>query len=288
MVRLFERRCGRRIEGDESVGLVDEQPMRQTCCPSFPVDGRSDTCDVVVLLLLCEQRHVEDDAAEAVADQTVDLTWLWERLDASDREDPSNAVESEVVAFDVDHYGRVAEVGHRLCQQPSEVGLSHPGAAGDEHVDLRRWDGDGLSVVRSADADPPACGKDSLLSGEERAPQQLRDAAPVGFVENEVGVGFEGFDGVRDCDAVLARFEEATVVLGVADRDGAVAGHADVAERLEEPRGLGDPSGQHHERGSVPQDLAVEAEAADLFENDEVMGCIAEAVAPNSLRAGQG
>ena len=218
-----------------AVCLVDEDPMRQSRRAALSLHCPGDAFDVGVLLLRCEQRQVEDDAPEPVADQSVDFIGPRERLGTSDEEHPSKVVEAEMVALDVDHHGRVAEFGDFLGQQPSEVRLAHPGSAGDEHVDLRRRDDNGspLPIVPMTTCQRVERTRRSpVSSGPRRSSTTPRPSASSSTMS---ACFMSASTALAICDSVLAGIEKASIVFGVADRDGAVGRHAQVTERFEEP-----------------------------------------------------
>jgi hypothetical protein len=112
------------------------------------------------------------------------------------------------------------------------------------------------------------CADDIRQIALEQMVDQLPDALPPGSAGDQVGLGPDALERVRDRDGAAAHGEERVVVLRVADGDHVVRRQTTLDQRRGEAARLVDTRGQDHDRALVEDDLQLEAEPANRLQHD--------------------
>ena len=124
------------------------------------------------LLVGLEEGKIDDNAPEPVLDEPWKLLRPRERVVASDRENPAQPPEGDVVPLRVEDAERVAEAQEPLCEEPCEVGF--PGQLTRACVELAKdWRTDrflrrleALMIVADAQASLVLTGNGDVLEPE--------------------------------------------------------------------------------------------------------------------------
>ena len=116
-----------------------------------------------------------------------------------------------------------------------------------------------------------AVGNDVELVAHDEI-DQLRNASAVLSQRHEVGRFFDGRMRIRHGHGALAAMEKGVVVFRVADPYDFVFGERHSFERGAQAGALIDPRRQHHHRALIEDDVHLEAEIADAFEDLGFLG----------------
>ena len=156
-----------------------------------------------------------------------------------------------------------------LDEDAGERRLPAAGRPGHEEIGAAHGQRDGCAVVLDAHGDAPRPKR--FLAGEQPGVDEFPHAGPIRGAGHEVGLGDQRRDRVAHRHREAGEAEEGVVVLGVADADRIVRGHAEAAERLLEPALLRDGRRQHHDGLAIEDDLQLEPEVVDRAQDRRVV-----------------